>query len=1088
MAPPTPPTARRPIRWWWWARAIVLVLGVPVVMAAIAAVLLIGREVTAPSWIVRDVEARAAEVLAGGQLGFGTMRVTVGRDLHPRLVMENAVMRDADGAVLARVPRIEGLISPRGVIQGRVLPQEIHLRGAQISLRRDKDGTVALAFEEGAEAIGAADGFLGLLEQADTVFEAGTLEALEQVDATGLIVNFVDGRAGKSWVVDDGRLSLDLRGGQTQLRGNVALLSGRSYVTNAELTYASPRGSRAADIGLSITDAAAVDIASQSSVLSWLGVLDAPISGAVRGRLNEEGALTGVSATLQIAAGQLRPSAATRPIPFDQARTYLSYDPVRDRLDFDLIEIDSDWGRVVGTAQTYLREYEAGLPRALLGQVQLSQMTLAPEGIYDVPLDFTNGSVDLRLRLDPFTLDVGQAVLVHGETPVRMKGAVIAQSDGWSVAVDVAVDEITAAPLLDLWPDTLVPKTQDWVAQNVSQGRFRDVGLAFRSQPGAPVVSSIGAEFSQGMVRILPDVPAIENASGRLSLVDRRFAVALDGGGMTAPQGGRIDFAGSTLVVPVTGPVRPPARFDLELAGRVTAIMSVLAQEPFNVLRGSDLPVSFAQGRAAVSLAVETPLGRGVAPQDRVWSAVAQVRDVRSEALLPGQVMSASNLQVQVDQSRLLVQGQARVGQTGGRITFVRALGPGADGAARLDADITLNQDFLNTFNIALPPGMVTGEGAARLAVDLATPKASQFRLTSDLRGIGLSLAGLGWSKVPNAAGSLTIAGQLGETPVIEELSLDAPGLQTTGSVTLAAGGGLARAAFERVQLGGWLDAPVVLVGRGAGRPAGIQLVGGSLDLRTANFGGGDGTTGPIEIALDRLQITDSMALTEFRGAFTSPGGLEGSFTGLLNGQVELQGTLVPVDGRTAVRIQSADAGAMFRASGLLRNAFGGQLDLMLIPAGAEGSYDGTLDAGDLRVRDAPALASLLDAVSVVGLLTQLDGQGLLFTDVDAQFRLTPDQVIVTRSSAIGPGLGLSLDGIYSSEARVMDFQGVLSPFYLINSVGSVLTRPGEGLIGFNFNLRGSVDSPRVSVNPLSALTPGMFREIFRRPASSLDQ
>ena len=51
-------------------------------------------------------------------MGFDSMKVTIGQDLHPRLVIQNAVLRDAEGGVLARVPRIEGLISPRGVLQG----------------------------------------------------------------------------------------------------------------------------------------------------------------------------------------------------------------------------------------------------------------------------------------------------------------------------------------------------------------------------------------------------------------------------------------------------------------------------------------------------------------------------------------------------------------------------------------------------------------------------------------------------------------------------------------------------------------------------------------------------------------------------------------------------------------------------------------------------------------------------------------------------------------------------------------------------------------------------------------------------------
>ena len=61
--------------------------------------------------------------------------------------------------------------------------------------------------------------------------------------------------------------------------------------------------------------------------------------------------------------------------------------------------------------------------------------------------------------------------------------------------------------------------------------------------------------------------------------------------------------------------------------------------------------------------------------------------------------------------------------------------------------------------------------------------------------------------------------------------------------------------------------------------------------------------------------------------------------------------------------------------------------------------------------------------------------------------------------------------------------RGVISPVYIINSIGAGLTRKGEGLLGFNYSLRGTTEDPKVSVNPLSALMPGGLREIFRPQA-----
>jgi hypothetical protein len=72
------------------------------------------------------------------------------------------------------------------------------------------------------------------------------------------------------------------------------------------------------------------------------------------------------------------------------------------------------------------------------------------------------------------------------------------------------------------------------------------------------------------------------------------------------------------------------------------------------------------------------------------------------------------------------------------------------------------------------------------------------------------------------------------------------------------------------------------------------------------------------------------------------------------------------------------------------------------------------------------------------------------------------------------------MDGIYALDAKTIAMQGVITPVYMLNSIGSIISRKGEGLIGFNYALNGPVKKPAVSVNPLSALAPGGARDIFR--------
>lgn len=1059
----------------------------PLVIVMIVAVAILDRDITAPTWIKSRIEASAGDFLSGGALNFGEVTVNLGRDLHPRVVLHDTVLTDADGTTVARIPMVRGLMSPRGlVLQGEALMQDVQLSGAQINLRRNADGSVALAFQTGGADVGQAGSFAELLDQADQAFEQPALAALETIRADGLIVNYQDARAGKAWTVDGGQINLDLRDDQTDLRGAFSVLSGGAGVTDLALTYNSPRGSRVADFSVTITDAFASDIAAQSAALSWMADINAPISLTLRTIMDEAGALGPLNATLALGQGALQPNPATEPIHFDAAKAYLSFDPATDTINFDQIEVSSDWGNLRANGQAFLKDITDGLPQSLVGQFSFTDTLLNPPDLYENGLRLPQMQVDMRLNMQPFTIDLGQIYVQADDVDILSSGRFAATDAGWDVALDLGIGALDHRALMRLWPAQSLGSVRGWMDRQIPLATYHDLHVGFRKRPGVAAQVAGTFAFEDAEIWYLNTMPPVVGAAGLGSFTSDTFTTTLDAGRITAPVGGSLDGAGTVLHMPDLSLDPRPAEYDIRLSGSMTAVMSMIDLPPLGLAALAQLPVDVADGQVSAQIDMRHPMRSGNTPADFEVAVNADLRNITTTRLIPNRRLTADRLSLYADKTKLEISGAATVdgiAMDGGWVQRFDGSG------SRLQAGLTLSQRALDAFNVALPPGAVSGRAPARIDLRLQSGAAPRYTISSDLRGMRVAIPAVGWAKAPQTPGELLVSGRLGTAPQVDTIEIAGGGLDARGDVTFRDDGSLDRARFSRVQVGNWLNAPITLRGRGAGRPVAVEVKGGTIDLRRANFGPSSGAAGgPISIALDRLQVTQGIALNRFAGEFTSAGGFAGQFTARINDAAAIQGTVAPRNGRSAVRILSDDAGGVARATGLLAGARGGNLDLTLLPAGGDGTFDGALAIRSLRLQDAPAVAALLDAISVVGLLQQLDGQGIAFDEVDARFRLTPQQVILTQSSAVGPGLGISLDGIYTLANKQMDFQGVISPLYIINAIGSIFTRRGEGLIGFNFNIGGTADAPSVSVNPLSALTPGMFREIFRRAPPQVPQ
>jgi len=1091
-SPPVPlgegPTRRRSRR-----RAGIASVAVLVLLAALAtgaAVYFTGRPIPAPLWVQERIETRIASALPQARVEFGAMEFVVDEGWRPRVRLQDIFVTTREGDEIVSFNEFKASLSMRSLLRGVAQPREIALSGVVANLRRGADGRVSLSAGAGiAPPEREAATLPQLIGQIDNVLAAPALSALRSVELRALTLRFEDARAGRAWTGDGGRLRLSRSGEQVDLSADLAVLSGGAGVATLTANYSSRIGQNAATFGVTFDGIDARDIAAQGPAFSWLEVLRANISGAVRSGIDSAGHFAPINASLQIDKGVLQPNSQTKPIPFDGARSYFSYDPARQLLRFDEMSLNSPWvsGNITGTSQ--LGDVTGGIPGEMVGQFSLRDLRANPAEVYAEPVALDQADIDFELSLDPFRLKLGRLEINDQGRSLRLDGALVAEPEGWNLSLDGRMDRLSPERLLALWPEGVKPKTRKWLDENLHAGRMRNLDLALRMAPGLAPQTYVAFDYAGAEVRFLKTLPHITDGSGHMSLLDNRLVVTVDEGEVIAPQGGAVTLDGSSFIIPdVRVKNGSPSVIRLSTRSTLTAALSLLNQPPMRVMDKAGLPVTLADGEAVLKGTLALPLKKGGKPEDVRYHFAGDLLSLSTDTLVKERSLQASRLAITASNDRITIGGEGRIDGVAFDGEWSQAIGPGSD-ESRLTGQVALTPAGLEAFGIALPPGSIRGSGTGQIALDLKKGQAPRFSLQSNLAGVGISVPQLSWSKAPGTKGELRLAGRLGETPNVDAFQFTAPGLSLAGSIDLKPGGALDRVRIDRLRRGDWLDIPLQLIGRGQGNPVQVVLGGGTLDMRRAEFGGAGGQPGPpMRVALDRLQITDTIYLTNLAGTFDTAKGMDGSFTARLNGGTPVQGRVLPQGGRSAVRVVSDDAGGILRSAGLVKQVVGGNLSLTLLPVGSGGAFDGQLEVNNVAIQDAPGIAALVNAISVVGLINELNGDGIYFDDVEAKFRLTPNRLTLTEASAVGASLGLSMDGVYALDSGLIDMQGVISPVYMFNGIGSLFTRKGEGLIGFNYRLTGAAKEPNVSVNPLSALTPGMFRELFRRPPPTVPQ
>ena len=366
-----------------------------------------------------------------------------------------------------------------------------------------------------------------------------------------------------------------------------------------------------------------------------------------------------------------------------------------------------------------------------------------------------------------------------------------------------------------------------------------------------------------------------------------------------------------------------------------------------------------------------------------------------------------------------------------------------------------------------------------------------------DLKRARIMLPGLGWSKGIGVPASLSFD----LIPVEDEYSvanlvLEGDEFGFAGTAVLDSNYTLKSADISRFSLRKGDELSFKLSSNKTGYS--ISATGKSFDMRgflrnLREFGNGKGESQPdlsIDANIDRLLGFNQEEIGDANISLMSVNGVmrKLSFAGQI-GDSDISASYSDADIGATLSINSPDGGRVMRFANLYSRIDGGELSVAGNRDGPSGPLDGNLKLTRFSIVDEPAMARLAPARNSRsgGRQSTFDPTQVRFDRMVVNFAKTDQSITVNDALLRGAAIGATFNGRFDLLSSGVSINGTYIPAYQINNffgqipiLGLVLGGGrSEGLIGVTFKIEGTTDEPRLFINPLSAIAPGIFRKIF---------
>jgi hypothetical protein len=1033
-------------------------------------------------WLARRLQAAVngdgtAPALEIGHAALAWEGFTLGVDRPLDILLTDLALRDAAGLRIAELPRAELSLSAGWLMLGRIVPRALELDGVRLQARRGEDGGVSIDLGRAADdaaapalpvvaplaagvspatspAAGPGGVLAALLQElarpaeTDTGGQLSRWVQLRRVRIRNASLTVDDRQLGGTWRASQVGLDVMRRDqGGAEADGELTFALGEERVL-ATLHAALPAGGGSAAAQLHLAPVTPARLAALAPGLAALAVLDAPLA---------------LSATATVGA-DLIPAQVKLQARIGEGRLLLGHGSMP----------------LAGA----LVEAEGSLADAVL-RVQRLELTSRP----DAPRTTLRGSLHV----------------------IRAGGRLDA-----SIAGDL--DQVPFADLAALWPAGVGGRgTRPWITENVTDGIARnghfELHLTAPEDLSEAQVSSLsgGLDGQDLTVHWLRPVPPVEHASGRLSFLSPDMVEILVAGGRQAggTQGGLALQSGRVRIVGLAGH-NQFLTVEADLAGPVADLLTVLKHPRLHLLDRRPMDIRDPSGTVTGRLTVtRLPLKTNLTVDDVHVQAAGKVILLHLGGIVGGRDIDQGTLEFDAGNDGLKMRGTSLLGGIPAQMQLDLDFHNGGPAQVLQKMTVAATANGRQLASAGLDTGGVL-DGPAVLQATLLTRRdgSGEALVQGDLGRAELSVPRLNFRKPAGQPASaemhLTMAQD--EITGIDRLRVDGDGIAVAGRVVFA-DGWAQTVQLDRVRLGNATDASgEVHVPGQPGGPWVATLTGHSLDA-SAEFRHGDATATPreedlaedqpgppwrVQARFDQVLLGgDGRMLTGVACTAESDGRVirQGRLTGQTGAGAAFRADIVPGRFSRTVTGTAEDAGGLLSAFDVLDDMRGGRLTV-------RATYDdrarghplqGTAEIVDFRMRNAPALAKLLQAMTLYGVAEVLEGPGLGFSRMVAPFRLSRDELELADARAFSASLGMTAKGRVDFSRHTVAVDGTIVPAYFFNTllgeiplIGRLFSpERGGGVFAATYSMNGPLDDPAVSVNPLAALTPGFLRGLF---------